>query len=140
MTEYEQQSLAISQNNNGLFSDYYLNEIVPTLPDWNESLFNEGRQALEKIRALQASIQPEAQEAAHLGDEIKRRFDQEIPMSKRSEWRGFLAEQKAGHQQLTEQFMALETRMNAIVYDAFGLRPEERHLIEETTKYPYGEV
>ena len=30
--------------------------------------------------------------------------------------------------------------MNAIVYDGFDLTPEERHLIEETTKYPYGEV
>lgn len=30
--------------------------------------------------------------------------------------------------------------MNEIVYDAFDLTPEERQLIEETTKYPYGEV
>ncbi len=75
-----------------------------------------------------------------LSDEIQRRFDQEIPLSKRSEWRGFLAEQKTGHQDLTGQIIALETRMNAIVYDAFDLTPEERQLIEETTKYPYGEV
>ncbi len=75
-----------------------------------------------------------------LSDEIKRRFGQEIPLSKRSEWRGFLAEQKAGHQQVTAQIIALETRMNAIVYDAFALTPDERQLIEETTKYPYGEV
>jgi hypothetical protein len=51
-----------------------------------------------------------------------------------------LAEQKAGHQDLTEQIIALETRMNAIVYNAFDLTQEERQLIEETTKYPYGEV
>jgi hypothetical protein len=30
--------------------------------------------------------------------------------------------------------------MNAIVYEAFALTPEERQLIEATTKYPYGEV
>ena len=49
MPEYEQQSLTVSHSNNGLFSDYYLNEIVPTLPEWNESLFNAGKQALEQI-------------------------------------------------------------------------------------------
>ena len=75
-----------------------------------------------------------------LSDEIQRRFAQEIPLNKRSEWRSFLAEQKAGHQDLTQQIIALETRMNAIVYDAFNLTPEERQLIEDTTKYPYGEV
>ncbi len=75
-----------------------------------------------------------------LSDEIQRRFDQEIPLNKRSEWRGFLAEQKAGHQDLSGQIIALETRINAIVYDALDLTPEERQLIEETTKYPYGEV
>lgn len=41
---------------------------------------------------------------------------------------------------LTDAIIALETRMNVIVYNAFDLTPEERHLIEETTKYPYGEV
>jgi hypothetical protein len=74
------------------------------------------------------------------GDGIKRQFGQEIPLRKRGEWRGFLAAQKAGHQRLTDAIIALETRMNAIVYDAFDLTTEERHLIEQTTKYPYGEV
>jgi hypothetical protein len=41
---------------------------------------------------------------------------------------------------LTDAIIALETRLNEIVYDAFDLTPEERDLIESTTKYPYGEV
>lgn len=75
-----------------------------------------------------------------LSDEIKRQFKQEIPLGKRSEWRKFLAEQKAKHQSLTDDIIAQETRLNAIVYDAFKLNQEERQLIEDTTKYPYGEV
>jgi hypothetical protein len=75
-----------------------------------------------------------------LSDEIKRQLGHEIPLSKRSEWRGFLADETAKHAGLTAQIITLETRMNAIVYDAFNLTPEERRLIEETTKYPYGEV
>ena len=49
-------------------------------------------------------------------------------------------DRQAKHQQLTGQIIALETRLNAIVYDAFGLDDGERQLIEDTTKYPYGEV
>ncbi len=75
-----------------------------------------------------------------LNDEIKHQLGQEIPLNKRSEWRGFLGEQTAGHQRLTAQIVALETRLNAIVYDAFDLTPDERVLIEQATKYPYGEV
>ncbi|MEQ8675357.1 MAG: Eco57I restriction-modification methylase domain-containing protein [Aggregatilineales bacterium] len=75
-----------------------------------------------------------------LSDELKRQFKQEIPLGKRSEWRKFLAEQKAKHQTLTDDIIAQEIRLNAIVYDAFKLNQEERQLIEDTTKYPYGEV
>jgi hypothetical protein len=75
-----------------------------------------------------------------LSDELKKRFKREIPLGKRSEWRGYLAAESARHADLTAQIVALETRLNAIVYDAFDLTPEERQLIEETTKYPYGEV
>lgn len=75
-----------------------------------------------------------------LSDEIKRQLGREIPLGKRSEWRGYLADETAKHADLSAQIIALETRMNAIVYDAFDLTPEERRLIEQTTKYPYGEV
>ena len=49
-------------------------------------------------------------------------------------------EETGKHQQFTDSIITLETRMNVIVYDAFQLTPDERQLIEDTTKYPYGEV
>jgi len=82
----------------------------------------------------------ELEDEKALSDEINRRFGQEIPLKKRGEWRGYLAAESARHADLTAQIVALETRLNAIVYDVFALTPEERRLIEETTKYPYGEV
>jgi predicted SnoaL-like aldol condensation-catalyzing enzyme len=36
--------------------------------------------------------------------------------------------------------IARETRLNAIVYDAFALTPDERALIETATRYPSGAV
>jgi type I restriction-modification system DNA methylase subunit len=75
-----------------------------------------------------------------LADEVQRQFKQAIPLKRRAEWRAHLAEETARHRALTDQIIALETRMNAIVYDAFKLDAAERDLIERTTKYPYGEV
>lgn len=70
-----------------------------------------------------------------LSEELRRQFKREIPLGKRSEWRGFLAEQQSAHRTLTDSIIAQETRLNAIVYDAFDLTPDERALIETTTKY-----
>lgn len=75
-----------------------------------------------------------------LDEELKRQFRTELPLNQRGRWRSFLAEQKAEHGRLTDSIIALETRLNTIVYDAFALTPDERGLIESTTKYPYGEV
>ena len=75
-----------------------------------------------------------------LDDELKRQFRAEIPLRDRGRWRAFLAEQQAEHRRLTAQIVTLETRLNATVYDAFALTPDERALIESTTKYPYGAV
>ena len=75
-----------------------------------------------------------------LSDELRKQFKREIPLAQRAQWRAFLADEKAKHQRLTEQIIDLETRLNAIVYDAFDLTAAERQLIEDTTKYPYGEV
>lgn len=75
-----------------------------------------------------------------LNAEIQRQFGQEIPLRKRAEWRDFMDNQNMDHQKLTAMIIVLETRLNDIVYDAFGLDAAERDLIERTTKYPYGEV
>lgn len=75
-----------------------------------------------------------------LSDELNKQFKREIPLNKRAEWRGYLADETTKHTNLTAQIIALETRMNDIVYDAFDLTLEERALIEKATKYPYGSV
>lgn len=51
-----------------------------------------------------------------------------------------LEAKKAEHESLTQQIIEREIRLNDIVYDAFDLDDDERRLIEETTKYPYGAV
>ncbi|MBI3909471.1 MAG: hypothetical protein HY320_00890 [Armatimonadetes bacterium] len=51
-----------------------------------------------------------------------------------------LAERKAEHKRLTAQIVALETELNDRVYRLFDLTPEEIRIIEESTKYRYGEV
>ena len=40
---------------------------------------------------------------------------------------------------LTDEIVRLETELNKAVYEAFGLDAEERKLIEQGTKYRYGE-
>ncbi len=72
--------------------------------------------------------------------ELKKAFKSDIPLRDRSEWDGFLASEQSKHADLTAQIVALETRLNAIVYDAFDLSPDERDLIERATQYPYGAV
>ncbi|MBZ0310248.1 MAG: hypothetical protein K8I82_29580, partial [Anaerolineae bacterium] len=67
MSDYQQMSLPFSHLNNGLFADYYLNEIVPTLPEWNdEALFHSGKQVLEQLQALRAEVNPAALDEAQL--------------------------------------------------------------------------
>src|SRR5690606_29051899 len=75
-------------------------------------------------------------DGADLRSEVQKAFKADIPLRERGEWEQFLADQKAEHQRLTEAIIALEIRLNDIVYDAFDLTPEERDLIERTTKYP----
>jgi hypothetical protein len=82
----------------------------------------------------------EIEDEKALSDQIRSQLGKEIPLGKRGEWRGFLNEQKTQHQGLTDQIIVLEERLNSIVYDAFDLTAEERKLIEDTTKYKYGEV
>jgi len=54
--------------------------------------------------------------------------------------RKYLSDARAGHTALTDAIIALETRLNVVVYDAFKLDDGERALVEKATKYRYGEV
>ncbi|MCB0032996.1 MAG: hypothetical protein KDE51_03165, partial [Anaerolineales bacterium] len=72
--------------------------------------------------------------------EIKKIFRQDIPLNERDEWEKYLAAQIFKHSELTQQIIALEIELNDIVYKLHDLTPEEIAIIEESTKYAYGEV
>jgi type I restriction-modification system DNA methylase subunit len=75
-------------------------------------------------------------------EEIVKSFgtSHDIPVRERSDWEAYLLDQLAKHNDLTQQIIALEIQLNAMVYEAFDLLPVEIALIEEATKYPYGAV
>lgn len=72
--------------------------------------------------------------------EVRKVFKRPIPVSERSEWERYLANEQAKHTDLTAKIVTFETALNAVVYQAFALTPEEIALIERATKYPYGAV
>jgi len=72
--------------------------------------------------------------------EVKKALKADIPLAERGEWEKYLSDQQAQHSAASAAIVTLETRMNAVVYEAFKLTPEEITLIERATKYPYGEV
>ena len=51
-----------------------------------------------------------------------------------------MAVRRAEHQQRTEAIVRMETELNARVYTLFDLTPAEIKIIEESTKYRYGEA
>lgn len=77
---------------------------------------------------------------AGLRGELKMVVKSDIPVSERDEWESWFAAQRAEHERLTGKIIRLETELNARVYELFGLTPEEIALVEESTKYRYGEV
>ena len=75
-------------------------------------------------------------------EEIVKSFgaSNDIPLRERGDWEAYLLDELAKHNDLTQQIIALEIQLNAVVYEAFDLTPDEIALIEEATKYPYGAV
>jgi len=72
--------------------------------------------------------------------EVQKVYKRDIPVKERSEWDEWLTDQRAEHRRLTDGIIALETELNDRVYRLFDLTPDEIRLIEETTKFQYGEV
>jgi hypothetical protein len=72
--------------------------------------------------------------------QVRAALKREIPVRQRDDWEGWLAEQRAEHARRTAEIVRLETQLNQRVYDLFGLTLAEIKLIEESTKYRYGEV
>ncbi|MHB9131551.1 MAG: Eco57I restriction-modification methylase domain-containing protein [Armatimonadota bacterium] len=72
--------------------------------------------------------------------ELQKVFKRDIPLKDRDEVEAWLATQRADHARLTAEIVTRETDLNARVYALFGLTDDEIALIEESTKYRYGEV
>ncbi|HLV79847.1 MAG TPA: hypothetical protein VKT32_06170, partial [Chthonomonadaceae bacterium] len=72
--------------------------------------------------------------------ELKKTFKRDIPVGERDDWESWLAGRQAEHAQHSEEIVRLETELNTHVYALFDLTPDEITLIEESTKFRYGEV
>jgi len=72
--------------------------------------------------------------------ELQKVFKRDIPVAERTDWEAFLAAQRADHARLSAEIIARETDLNVRVYALFDLTDDEIALIEQSTKYPYGEV
>jgi hypothetical protein len=75
-----------------------------------------------------------------LRDELRKVFKRDIPMQDRDDAEAWLAARRIEHARLTAEIVARETELNARVYALFNLTDDEIALIEESTKYKYGEV
>ena len=72
-------------------------------------------------------------------NELVKVFKRDIPLKDRDDWELLLRERTAEIARLTDEIIRLETELNAEVYAAFGLNEDEIQLIEQETKYGYGE-
>ncbi len=72
--------------------------------------------------------------------ELLKVFKRDIALKERDDWEAWLTEQRTAHQRHTAEIVRLETELNEHVYALFDLLPTEIALIEESTKYRYGEV
>lgn len=72
-------------------------------------------------------------------EEVVKSFKRDISVKDRDEWETLLRERTAEIEKLTGEIVRLETELNAAVYEAFGLNEAEIALIEQETKYRYGE-
>ena len=72
--------------------------------------------------------------------EVRKAFKREIPLRQRDDWEGWLAPVAPRHEGRTAEIVRLETQLNARVYALFDLTPVKIKIIEESTKYRYGEV
>lgn len=72
--------------------------------------------------------------------EVKKVFERDISLSERDEWEDWLTGRREQHERRTAEIVRLETKLNQRVYELFELTPDEIQVIEESTKYRYGEV
>jgi hypothetical protein len=77
---------------------------------------------------------------AGLLTQVRTAFKRDIPLRQRDDWEEWLAARRAQHAQRTAEIVRLETQLNDRVYTLFDLSAAEVAIIEESTKYRYGEV
>lgn len=66
----EQRLVGAPHLNNGLFADYYLNEIIPTLPEWSDGvLFAEAKVVFQRLHDLRERTNPAALDEAQLEEQ-----------------------------------------------------------------------
>ncbi len=74
-----------------------------------------------------------------LRDEVRKSFKREIPLKERGEWQTMFREEQEKIERLTAEIVQLEEELNTAVYTVYGLNRDEIALIEQETKYQYGE-
>jgi hypothetical protein len=72
--------------------------------------------------------------------EAQKVFKRDIALKDRDDWEEWLQARRVEQWQRTEAIVRMETELNARVYALFSLAPAEITIIEESTKYRYGEV
>ncbi|HSN74091.1 MAG TPA: hypothetical protein VL334_03240 [Anaerolineae bacterium] len=77
---------------------------------------------------------------AGLLTQVRTAFNRDIPLRQRDDWENWLASRRAEHEERTAEIVRLETELNARVYALFDLSAAEIRIVEESTKYRYGEV
>jgi type I restriction-modification system DNA methylase subunit len=77
---------------------------------------------------------------AGLRTELQKVFKREVPVKERDEWEEWFAGRVAEHMKLTAEIVRVERQLNDLVYSLYALTPAERQIIEDSTKYEYGEV
>lgn len=156
--------IARPHNNRQLFSDHYLDVLLPRLPAWHLLLEEAGRvrSAIAAILDRYTPSPNEAQTERDLGTPVKqlnqkltawwnldlpalraelhKTFKRDIPVAQRDKWEQWLAARQSEHRRQMAETIRIETALNAHVYTVFNLTPEEIAVVEESTKYCYGEV
>jgi hypothetical protein len=72
-------------------------------------------------------------------NEIVKIFGHDISLKERDDWEEFVQDRSSEIARLTSEITSLEVELNAIVYAVFGLNEDEIKLIEQETKFSYGE-
>ena len=75
-----------------------------------------------------------------LREELKRTFKSDVPLKDRDDWESLWRSRRAECDAHTAAIVACEEEINDRVYGLFGLDAGERRIIEEETKYRFGEV